>query len=156
MKYIIVENVSIALFRVTTGWLLIFLPYIHPNIHRFSLFYTKKKIVRILCTHAFTRASPWTPWAPQTPSCNRFGFIKNRCAHIFSVLSPGNKKVDSNHLLNYKRTSFSASQICKKRFLKILNRWTKSDFSKFLSDVMVVPQIRKISAGFLKKLRLIT
>ena len=43
MKYIIVENVSIALFRVTTGWLLIFLPYIHPNIHCFSLFYTKKK-----------------------------------------------------------------------------------------------------------------
>ena len=31
---------------LTTEWLLIFLPYIHPNIHRFSVFYTKKKIVR--------------------------------------------------------------------------------------------------------------
>ena len=36
----------------------------------------KTKIVWGLLTHAFTRASPWTPWgaysSPQTPSCNHF------------------------------------------------------------------------------------
>ena len=44
LSEIIVENVSIAWFTVTTGWLRIFLPYIHPNIHCFSVFHTKKKI----------------------------------------------------------------------------------------------------------------
>ena len=38
--------------------------------------YEKIQIFWELCTHAFTRVSPWTPWeaysTPQTPSCNLF------------------------------------------------------------------------------------
>ena len=57
------------------------------------------KILRAFAPWTPTRALPWTHWgthsAPQTPSwcftCLRhvpFCFAKNRCAHIFSVLSP--------------------------------------------------------------------
>ena len=62
LSEIIVENVSITLLWVTTEWLLIFLPYIHLNDHCFSVFFTKKKIVRVFCTHTFTKTLPWTPW----------------------------------------------------------------------------------------------
>ena len=38
------------------------------------------------------------PGPPQTPSCNRYGFVKNRCAHIFSVLSPDYSQVEKEGL----------------------------------------------------------
>ena len=70
----------------------------------------------------------------------------------------GDKNIDSNQLLNYKRTrdAFPTSKLCKKGSLKIFDRWTKSHLSKFLSDVMVILLIKKISAVFLKKLCLVT
>ena len=67
----------------------------------------KRKIVQGICTHTFTKASPWTPWrgegggaysSPWTPSFSIiFGFSKNRCTHIFSVSSP-----ESNRFKNKK------------------------------------------------------
>ena len=82
LSLILVENVRITLFRVTTEWLLIFSTLYSP--HRFSVFYTKKEFGGL----APTRATPWTPWrvysSPHTPSCKK----KKRCAHIFSGLSP--------------------------------------------------------------------
>ena len=61
-------------------------------LHCFSIFYMKKKIVQGLCTHVFTRASPWPPWGltapPRPPAVIVFGFAKNWCIHFFSVLSP--------------------------------------------------------------------
>ena len=54
-------------------------------------YFSRKKIVQGLCTHAFTRTSPWALWEltalPIPPAVIVFGFAKNRCAHIFSVLS---------------------------------------------------------------------
>ena len=57
----------------------------------------KRKIVQGICTHTFTKASSWTPLRgedgglrarPGLPASIVFGISKNRCAHIFSVLSP--------------------------------------------------------------------
>ena len=69
LSLILVENVRITLFRVTTEWLLIFSTLYSP--HRFSVFYTKKEFRGL----APTRATPWTPWrvysSPHTPSCKK-------------------------------------------------------------------------------------
>ena len=69
LSLILVENVRITLFRVTTEWLLIFSTLYSP--HRFSVFYTKKEFGGL----APTRATPWTPWrvysSPHTPSCKK-------------------------------------------------------------------------------------
>ena len=50
------------------------------------------KIVQGISTHMFTKALPWTPGglqlSPRPPTSIIFGFAKNQCAHIFSVLSP--------------------------------------------------------------------
>ena len=40
-----------------------------------------KKIVWGLCTHTFTRASPWTPWG------DIFSVLSPPCAYFFSILS---------------------------------------------------------------------
>ena len=69
LSLILVENVRITLFRVTTEWLLIFSTLYSP--HRFSVFYTKKEFGGLVPT----RATPWTPWrvysSPHTPSCKK-------------------------------------------------------------------------------------
>ena len=52
----------------------------------------KSKIVRVFRTQAFNKLSPWTPAGvtalPRPPTAIVSGFAKNRCAHIFSVVSP--------------------------------------------------------------------
>ena len=61
LSEIIVENVSVT-FRVTTEWLLIFFIFT-LTITILACFTRKKsKIVQGICTHAFTKASPSTPW----------------------------------------------------------------------------------------------
>ena len=47
-----------------------------------ACFIRKKKIVRGFHTHTFTSHHPGPP------ASIVFGFAKNRCAHIFSLLSP--------------------------------------------------------------------
>ena len=55
---------------------------------------TKKK----LFGGFFTRLSLWIPWGltapPAPPAAIAFGFAKNQCAHIFSVLPPAWRCVD--------------------------------------------------------------
>ena len=50
----------------------------------------KSKIVQGICTYVFTKASPCTPWGAYSSLQNPNS--KNRCAHIFSLLSPGTSK----------------------------------------------------------------
>ena len=65
----------------------------------------KKQSCSGICIHAFTKALPWAPWGlkapPRPPASIVFGFAKNRCAHTFSVLSPGKVRALDNLLGGY-------------------------------------------------------
>ena len=73
------------LFRVTIELLLIFSTQYSPTDHRFSVFYTKRIKNWGLCPHQGISLDPPTTIPP---AAILFGFVKNWCAHIFSVLSP--------------------------------------------------------------------
>ena len=73
----------------------IFYPtFTHPNNHHFSVFYTEKKpkLFGGLCPHPHQginldlgRGGGLQP-LPRPPAAIVFGFCKNQCAYIFSVL----------------------------------------------------------------------
>ena len=90
---IIVENVSITLFRVTTMVADIFYPIFTLTITILACFTRKQvKLFRGFSPTLSPRHRPRPPGgaysSPQSPSFNRFWLSKNRCAHIFSALSP--------------------------------------------------------------------
>ena len=67
----------------------IFYPIFNLTIIILAYFIRKKsKIVQGFAYTHSPRHCPGPPGGPQTPVSTVFGFAKNRCAHIFSVLSP--------------------------------------------------------------------
>ena len=73
----------------------IFYPtFTHPNNHHFSVFYTEKKN-KIVCAFVPMPSPGHQPRPreggglqplPRPPAAIVFGFFKNQCAYIFSVL----------------------------------------------------------------------
>ena len=76
------------LFRVTTGWLLIFLPYVHPNIHHFSMFYIKKKLFGDFAPMPSPGYHPGPPGPLRPPAAIILASSKINVPIFFSVLSP--------------------------------------------------------------------
>ena len=64
-----------------------FLPYIHPNDHRFSVVYTKKNVWG-LHTHDFTLDSWGAYNSFQTPSCNCFWLHQKPMGPYFFSIIP--------------------------------------------------------------------
>ena len=90
LSEIIPENVNITLFMVTKNDCWYFVPYIYINNYHFCMFYTKKSVcfapTPLPRNH---RRPPSAFTAPTRPQAGIvFGFDKNRCTHIFSILSP--------------------------------------------------------------------
>ena len=81
--------ISITLFRVTTGWCWYFYPIFTLTFTVLACFI--RKINKLFRDFAPTLSpghysGPLGP--PRTPAAIIFGFAKNQCTHIFSVLSP--------------------------------------------------------------------
>ena len=69
----------------------IFYPIFMQTITVLVGFTQKQKIIWGFCTHSFTKALSWTPGGLTTPprplAAIVSGLTKNRCVHIFSILS---------------------------------------------------------------------
>ena len=90
---IIVENVSITLFRIA-GWLLIFSTLYSTNNHRFSVFYTKKRKTKLFGGLAATPSPGYHPWPstglqlPPSPQMQLFLALAKNYAPLFFSFIP--------------------------------------------------------------------